>query len=117
MAEFHFRSMEASQIKCDVTIQFLVGGLVIHFAGISHLFVSVQKLQAESSVILHCTTVHAVIIAIHCCAVMRHTELVYSPASHNALRARLARFLGTKRSLVSCFLDSLMPATGRKPEC
>jgi hypothetical protein len=30
-----FRSMEASQNKSDVTIQFLVGGLVIHFAGIS----------------------------------------------------------------------------------
>jgi hypothetical protein len=26
--------MEASQKKCDVTIQFLVGDLVIHFAGI-----------------------------------------------------------------------------------
>jgi hypothetical protein len=44
MAEFHFRSMEASQKKCDVTIQFLVGGLVIHFAGIFHLSLSVQKL-------------------------------------------------------------------------
>jgi hypothetical protein len=44
MAEFHFRSMEASQKKCDVTIQFLVGGLVIHFAGIFHLSFSVQKL-------------------------------------------------------------------------
>jgi hypothetical protein len=32
MAEFHFWSMEASQKKCVVTIQFLVGGLVIHFA-------------------------------------------------------------------------------------
>jgi hypothetical protein len=30
--------------KCDVTIQFLVGGLVIHFAGIFHLSFSVQKL-------------------------------------------------------------------------
>jgi hypothetical protein len=29
--------MEASQIESDVTIQFLVGGLVIHFAGIFHL--------------------------------------------------------------------------------
>jgi hypothetical protein len=29
--------MEASQNKSDVTIQFLVGGLVIHFAGIFHL--------------------------------------------------------------------------------
>jgi hypothetical protein len=44
MAEIHFRSMEASQKKCDVTIQFLVGGLVIHFAGIFHLSFSVQKL-------------------------------------------------------------------------
>jgi hypothetical protein len=44
MAEIHFRSMEASQNKSDVTIQFLVGGLVIHFAGIFHLSCSVQKL-------------------------------------------------------------------------
>jgi hypothetical protein len=44
MAEIHFRSMEASQNKSDVTIQFLVGGLVIHFAGIFHLSGSVQKL-------------------------------------------------------------------------
>jgi hypothetical protein len=36
--------MEASQKKCDVTIQFLVGGLVLHFAGIFHLSFSVQKL-------------------------------------------------------------------------
>jgi hypothetical protein len=36
--------MEASQNKCDVIIQFLVGGLVIHFAGIFHLSFSVQKL-------------------------------------------------------------------------
>jgi hypothetical protein len=36
--------MEASQNKSDVTIQFLVGGLVIHFAGIFHLSCSVQKL-------------------------------------------------------------------------
>jgi hypothetical protein len=36
--------MEASQKKCDVTIQCLVGGLVIHFAGIFHLSFSVQKL-------------------------------------------------------------------------
>jgi hypothetical protein len=36
--------MEASQNKSDVTIQFLVGGLVIHFAGIFHLSASVQKL-------------------------------------------------------------------------
>jgi hypothetical protein len=36
--------MEASQNKSDVTIQFLIGGLVIHFAGIFHLSGSVQKL-------------------------------------------------------------------------
>jgi hypothetical protein len=36
--------MEASQKKCDVTIQFLVGGLVLHFAEIFHLSFSVQKL-------------------------------------------------------------------------
>jgi hypothetical protein len=36
--------MEASNIESDVTIQFLVGGLVIHFAGIFHLSCSVQKL-------------------------------------------------------------------------
>jgi hypothetical protein len=36
--------MEASQKKYDVTIEFLVGGLVIHFAGILHLSCSVQKL-------------------------------------------------------------------------
>jgi hypothetical protein len=34
MAEISFRSMEASQNKTDVTIQFLVGGFVIYFAGI-----------------------------------------------------------------------------------
>jgi hypothetical protein len=44
MAEFHFRSMEALQNKSDVTIQFLVGGFVVHFAGIFHLSGSVQKL-------------------------------------------------------------------------
>jgi hypothetical protein len=44
MAEFHFRPMEASQNKTDATIQFLVGGLVIYFAGIFHLSHSVQKL-------------------------------------------------------------------------
>jgi hypothetical protein len=44
MAEFHFRSMEASQNKSDVTFQFLVGGLVVHLAGIFHLSGSVQKL-------------------------------------------------------------------------
>jgi hypothetical protein len=36
--------MEATQNKSDVTIQFLVGALVIHFAGIFHLSGSVQKL-------------------------------------------------------------------------
>jgi hypothetical protein len=36
--------MGASQNKSDVTMQFLVGGLVIHFAGIFHLSASVQKL-------------------------------------------------------------------------
>jgi hypothetical protein len=30
--------------KCDVTIYLLVGGLVLHFAGIFHLSFSVQKL-------------------------------------------------------------------------
>jgi hypothetical protein len=44
MAEFHFRSIGASHIESDVTIQFLIGGLVIHFAGIFHLSDSVQKL-------------------------------------------------------------------------
>jgi hypothetical protein len=37
-------SIEASQKKSDVTIQFLVGGLVIHFAGIFHLSYSAEKL-------------------------------------------------------------------------
>jgi hypothetical protein len=36
--------MEASQNKSDVTVQFLVGGLVSHFAGIFRLSGSVQKL-------------------------------------------------------------------------
>jgi hypothetical protein len=36
--------MEASQKKCDITNEFVVGGLVIHFAGIFHLSFSVQKL-------------------------------------------------------------------------
>jgi hypothetical protein len=36
--------MEALQNKTDVTIQFLVGGLVIHFAGIFQTSCSVQKL-------------------------------------------------------------------------
>jgi hypothetical protein len=44
MTEVHFLSMEASQNKSDVTIQILVGGLVIHFAAIFHLSFSVQKL-------------------------------------------------------------------------
>jgi hypothetical protein len=44
MAEIHFRSTEAPQKKTDVTIQFLVGGFVIHFAGIFHLSGYVQKL-------------------------------------------------------------------------
>jgi hypothetical protein len=44
MPETHFRSMEASDIESDVTIQFLVGGLDIHFAGIFHVSCSVQKL-------------------------------------------------------------------------
>jgi hypothetical protein len=43
IAEIHFRWMEASQNKSDVTIHFLFGGLVIHFAGIFHLSFSVQK--------------------------------------------------------------------------
>jgi hypothetical protein len=38
--------MEASQNKSDVTIQFLVGGLVIHSAGIFHLCFSVQNILA-----------------------------------------------------------------------
>jgi hypothetical protein len=36
--------MEASHIESDVTIEFLVGDLVIHFAGIFHLSFSVQML-------------------------------------------------------------------------
>jgi hypothetical protein len=44
MAETHFWSMEASQNESDVTIQFLVGGLVIHFVGIFHISCAVQKL-------------------------------------------------------------------------
>jgi hypothetical protein len=36
--------MGASQNESNVTIQFLVGGLVIHFAGSFHLSGSVQKL-------------------------------------------------------------------------
>jgi hypothetical protein len=47
MAEIRFRSMEASQNKTDVTIHFLVGGLIIHFAGIFHLSGSVQKVIQE----------------------------------------------------------------------
>jgi hypothetical protein len=30
------------------------------------------------------------IITVHCSTVMRHPGLVYTPASHNALRAELA---------------------------
>jgi hypothetical protein len=44
MAEIHFRSIEASQNKSDVTIHFLGGGLVIQFAGLFYLSCSVQKL-------------------------------------------------------------------------
>jgi hypothetical protein len=44
LREFHFRSMEASNIENDVAIQFLVGALDIHFAGICHVSCSVQKL-------------------------------------------------------------------------
>jgi hypothetical protein len=36
--------MEAWNIENDVTIQFLIGGLDIHFAGIFRLSCSVQKL-------------------------------------------------------------------------
>jgi hypothetical protein len=52
MAEFHFRSMEASQNKSDGTIQFLVGGLFIHFAGIFHLSCSVQKLNLTPKIFI-----------------------------------------------------------------
>jgi hypothetical protein len=44
MAEFHFRSMKASNIESEVTIQFLIGVLGIHFGGIFHLSCSFQKL-------------------------------------------------------------------------
>jgi hypothetical protein len=44
MAEVHFLSMKTSHIESDVTIQFLVGRFVIHFAGIFHPSCSVQKL-------------------------------------------------------------------------
>jgi hypothetical protein len=44
MCEFYFRLMGASQNKSDVTNRFLIGGLVIHFAGFFHLSASVQKL-------------------------------------------------------------------------
>jgi hypothetical protein len=44
MAEIHFRPMDASQSQNDVTVQFLVGGEVIDFAGIFHLSGSVQLL-------------------------------------------------------------------------
>jgi hypothetical protein len=36
--------MEAPQNKSNVTIEFQVGGLVVHFAEIFHLSFSVQKL-------------------------------------------------------------------------
>jgi hypothetical protein len=39
--------MGVSQIKSDVTIHFLVGGLVIHFAGNFHLSCSVQNFLKE----------------------------------------------------------------------
>jgi hypothetical protein len=48
-----FWSMEASQNKSDATIQFLVGGLVIHFAGIFHLSCSVQKLFKNFMLLQH----------------------------------------------------------------
>jgi hypothetical protein len=44
MAEFNFRLMEASHIKSNVIVQFLIGGLMSHFAGIFHLPCSIQKL-------------------------------------------------------------------------
>jgi hypothetical protein len=53
MAELHFRSMEARQIKSDVTIQFLVGGSVVHCAGIFHLSGSVQKLFKKFMLLQH----------------------------------------------------------------
>jgi hypothetical protein len=47
MAEFHFRWMEASQNKSDITIQFLVGGLAIHFAAIFHRILFRSKVIQE----------------------------------------------------------------------
>jgi hypothetical protein len=44
--------METSQNKSDVTIQCLVGGLVIHFAGIFHLSSSVQTLFKNFMLVL-----------------------------------------------------------------
>jgi hypothetical protein len=35
--------METPQNKSDITIQFLVGGLVIHFAGIFHYFILLRS--------------------------------------------------------------------------
>jgi hypothetical protein len=49
MAEFHIRLMEASQKESNVTSEFLVRGLVIHFAGIFHLCCSVQNLFKNNS--------------------------------------------------------------------
>jgi hypothetical protein len=43
-ADFHFLPMEASDIEGDVIIQFLVGGLVIHYTGLFHVFSCGQKL-------------------------------------------------------------------------
>jgi hypothetical protein len=43
--------MGAPKIESDVTVQFLFGGLVIHFAGIFHLSCSVQKLFKDFMVL------------------------------------------------------------------
>jgi hypothetical protein len=51
MPEIHFRSMEAPHNKWDVTIHFLVGGSVIHFARIFHLSGSIQKLFKNSMLV------------------------------------------------------------------
>jgi hypothetical protein len=40
--------MEASDVESDVTIQFLVGGLDINFAGIFHVSCCVEKLCKNS---------------------------------------------------------------------
>jgi hypothetical protein len=52
-AEIHFRSMEASDIESDVTIQFLFGVLDIHLAGIFHVSCSVQKLFKNFLLLQH----------------------------------------------------------------